>query len=326
MRQDQVPWAYRVFSRQVGIDPDDQRTPVEQVALDRLKSGGLREPQPRGRRADDRDRGDRRAGDRARRRPAWAPRSGCGWPRAGERLGGGAPARGAASSSSPTRTRALAVVLGEVAEDAGVTPRDAPHGARGPRREGRAADQRRGGALDRGRDPARRGLSAGTPAAGGTCQRSSSSTERQPSRRPRGRTSAPRAAPCWIRSRGSRPSWRSSSAPPGRARASSGTCRPAAARASCRWRELEELRDELAERVGDARRALSERTDAEEQNRQLIEEMLLEPERAQVGAGRERGHRRAGLQALARAAATGFVGMLAGWWRVVISSGCPLAT
>ena len=42
MRQDQVPWAYRVFSRQVGIDPDTTRTPVEQVALDRLKWGGLR--------------------------------------------------------------------------------------------------------------------------------------------------------------------------------------------------------------------------------------------------------------------------------------------
>ena len=41
MRQDPVPWAYRVFSRQVGIDPDDDRTPVEAVALRRLKQGGL---------------------------------------------------------------------------------------------------------------------------------------------------------------------------------------------------------------------------------------------------------------------------------------------
>ena len=29
MRQDAVPWAYRVFARQVGIDPDTDRTPVE---------------------------------------------------------------------------------------------------------------------------------------------------------------------------------------------------------------------------------------------------------------------------------------------------------
>ena len=41
MRQDPVPWAYRVFSRQVGIDPDQDRTPVEAVALRRLKDGGL---------------------------------------------------------------------------------------------------------------------------------------------------------------------------------------------------------------------------------------------------------------------------------------------
>lgn len=42
MRQDPVPWAYRVFWRQVGIDPDTDRTPVEALALERLKWGGLR--------------------------------------------------------------------------------------------------------------------------------------------------------------------------------------------------------------------------------------------------------------------------------------------
>ena len=42
MRQDSVPWAYRVFSRQVGIDPDTDRTPVEAIALERLRHGGLR--------------------------------------------------------------------------------------------------------------------------------------------------------------------------------------------------------------------------------------------------------------------------------------------
>jgi DNA/RNA-binding domain of Phe-tRNA-synthetase-like protein len=41
MRQDPVPWAYRVFYRQVGIDPDSQRTPVEGVALERLRAGGF---------------------------------------------------------------------------------------------------------------------------------------------------------------------------------------------------------------------------------------------------------------------------------------------
>jgi DNA/RNA-binding domain of Phe-tRNA-synthetase-like protein len=42
MRQEAVPWAYRVFFRQVGIDPDERRTPVEQVILDRLRHGGFK--------------------------------------------------------------------------------------------------------------------------------------------------------------------------------------------------------------------------------------------------------------------------------------------
>ena len=41
MRQDPVPWAYRVFYRQVGIDPDTDRTPAEAVALQRLRKGGF---------------------------------------------------------------------------------------------------------------------------------------------------------------------------------------------------------------------------------------------------------------------------------------------
>jgi DNA/RNA-binding domain of Phe-tRNA-synthetase-like protein len=41
MRQDPVPWAYRVFWRQIGIDPDVDRTPVEALALERLRVGGL---------------------------------------------------------------------------------------------------------------------------------------------------------------------------------------------------------------------------------------------------------------------------------------------
>jgi DNA/RNA-binding domain of Phe-tRNA-synthetase-like protein len=42
MRQEPVPWAYRVFFRQVGIDPDERRTPAEQIVLDRLKHGGFK--------------------------------------------------------------------------------------------------------------------------------------------------------------------------------------------------------------------------------------------------------------------------------------------
>lgn len=39
MRQQPVPWAYRVFFRQVGIDPDEQRTPIEAIALERMRAG-----------------------------------------------------------------------------------------------------------------------------------------------------------------------------------------------------------------------------------------------------------------------------------------------
>jgi DNA/RNA-binding domain of Phe-tRNA-synthetase-like protein len=42
LRQEPVPWAYRVFFRQVGIDPDERRTPVEDTALERMKHGGFR--------------------------------------------------------------------------------------------------------------------------------------------------------------------------------------------------------------------------------------------------------------------------------------------
>jgi DNA/RNA-binding domain of Phe-tRNA-synthetase-like protein len=41
MRERPIPWAYRVFFRQIGLDPDRSRTPVEQLALDRLHDGGF---------------------------------------------------------------------------------------------------------------------------------------------------------------------------------------------------------------------------------------------------------------------------------------------
>lgn len=41
MRERPIPWAYRVFFHQIGIDPDQTRTPVEQLALDRLHDGAF---------------------------------------------------------------------------------------------------------------------------------------------------------------------------------------------------------------------------------------------------------------------------------------------
>jgi DNA/RNA-binding domain of Phe-tRNA-synthetase-like protein len=41
LRQQPIPWAYRVFFRHVGIDPDEHRTPAEAYALERMRAGGF---------------------------------------------------------------------------------------------------------------------------------------------------------------------------------------------------------------------------------------------------------------------------------------------
>jgi DNA/RNA-binding domain of Phe-tRNA-synthetase-like protein len=42
LRHQAIPWAYRVFYRHIGLDPDEQLTPVEALALERMKHGGFR--------------------------------------------------------------------------------------------------------------------------------------------------------------------------------------------------------------------------------------------------------------------------------------------
>ncbi|MGH2955185.1 MAG: phenylalanine--tRNA ligase beta subunit-related protein, partial [Solirubrobacterales bacterium] len=42
LRHQPIPWAYRVFYRHIGLDPDEQPTPVEAAVLDRIKHGGFR--------------------------------------------------------------------------------------------------------------------------------------------------------------------------------------------------------------------------------------------------------------------------------------------
>jgi DNA/RNA-binding domain of Phe-tRNA-synthetase-like protein len=42
LRHKPIPWAYRVFFRHIGLDPDRTRTPVEELALERMKHGGFR--------------------------------------------------------------------------------------------------------------------------------------------------------------------------------------------------------------------------------------------------------------------------------------------
>jgi DNA/RNA-binding domain of Phe-tRNA-synthetase-like protein len=39
LRQQPIPWAYRVFFRQIGLDPDTTRTPIEQLIFERMHDG-----------------------------------------------------------------------------------------------------------------------------------------------------------------------------------------------------------------------------------------------------------------------------------------------
>jgi DNA/RNA-binding domain of Phe-tRNA-synthetase-like protein len=42
LRERPIPWAYRVFFRQIGLDPDRTRTPIEQLVLERLEDGAFK--------------------------------------------------------------------------------------------------------------------------------------------------------------------------------------------------------------------------------------------------------------------------------------------
>ena len=89
--------------------------------------------------------------------------------------------------------------------------------------------------------------------------------------------------------------------------------------------DLERLRDDLHARLSQARAELGRRGVAEERNRVLLERMLLEPRRykfvrianADLGEG--------GCGEWQVRPRLGLIGMLAGWWQVKLSSGCPLA-
>jgi DNA/RNA-binding domain of Phe-tRNA-synthetase-like protein len=42
LRQQPIPWAYRVFFRHIGLDPDTTRTPVEQLIFERIHDGAFK--------------------------------------------------------------------------------------------------------------------------------------------------------------------------------------------------------------------------------------------------------------------------------------------
>src|SRR3954469_24524660 len=89
--------------------------------------------------------------------------------------------------------------------------------------------------------------------------------------------------------------------------------------------ELEELRDELADKLQRNRGVLSDKTYREEMFRARIEEMLLDPASHKWERVRNEDIGEPGCKNWHVRPRFGVVGMLMNWWRVKISSGCPLA-
>jgi hypothetical protein len=90
--------------------------------------------------------------------------------------------------------------------------------------------------------------------------------------------------------------------------------------------DLERLRDDLAERLHEARRGLEQRGIVEERNRALLERMLLEPGRYRFVRVSNRDLGEDGCGVWHVRPRLGLIGMMMGWWQVKLSSGCPLAT
>lgn len=88
--------------------------------------------------------------------------------------------------------------------------------------------------------------------------------------------------------------------------------------------ELEALRDQLAARLRAARATLEEVAERREQARLLLESMYAEPGRHRFVRLPRRELGLPGCGVYQVRPRLGLVGMLAGWWHVRLSSGCPL--
>ncbi len=90
--------------------------------------------------------------------------------------------------------------------------------------------------------------------------------------------------------------------------------------------ELERIRDALATRLRDARVEVARRADVEEANRGLLEAMIIAPERHRWVRVSNEDVGEPGCLHWHSRPRWGILGMLLGWWRIRLSSGCPLAT
>jgi hypothetical protein len=89
--------------------------------------------------------------------------------------------------------------------------------------------------------------------------------------------------------------------------------------------QLERTRDELAAKVQLAQRATVERAELETRSRRLLERMKREPARYKCMRLPVRDMGEGGCGVWEVRPRLGLIGMLAGWWQVKLSSGCPLA-
>jgi hypothetical protein len=89
--------------------------------------------------------------------------------------------------------------------------------------------------------------------------------------------------------------------------------------------ELEQVRDELAQRLRVARLELAELAEVHAANRVLLERMLLEPAKYRFVRVARRDIGEPGCGVWHVRPRMGLIGMLMGWWQVKLSSGCPLA-
>ena len=89
--------------------------------------------------------------------------------------------------------------------------------------------------------------------------------------------------------------------------------------------ELEQVRDELAERLRGARLSIARLGEAQDANRLHLERMLLEPGKYRFARVSRQDLGEPGCGVWHVRPRLGLIGMLMGWWQVKLSSGCPLA-
>ncbi len=315
LRREPVPHAYRAFFRQVGLDPDAQRTPVEAAALDRLVQGGFAS---RGPLEDallvavvetgvpvwalDDVRLDGPWGCAARRRAS-------AWARASTQ-----PTSSPGASWSPTpapRWRCSSAMSPAVAvprataRACGSSPSRFPGCRRCTSRRPCSAARRR---FQTPVVPSRLGRMLDVRDVRGIADE--------------------RAARSQLRDQIATLEAQLSDAvigafPEGGAHSS---VRAPGGPRVLTLGELERIRDALADRVAQARALLAERGERQEASRALLERMLLEPGRYKFVRVAKRDLGDSGCGVWHVRPRLGLIGMLMGWWQVKLSSGCPLAS